>query len=130
ILGRSQLLRRRGMSPDVDHDLAVIEKAAQDGRETVRRIQEFSRTRRDKKFENVELGEILSDALEITKTRWRDDALLRKVQITPELTAAEVPPILGNASELREVFTNLILNAVDAMPQGGRLELSCRKSGD
>jgi PAS domain S-box-containing protein len=47
ILGRAQILRRQGMDPKVDHDLAVIEKAAQDGRETVRRIQEFSRTRRD-----------------------------------------------------------------------------------
>jgi len=130
ILGRSQLLRRRGMASDVDHDLAVIEKAAQDGRETVRRIQEFSRTRRDKKFENVDLGELLSDALEITKTRWKDDALLRKVDIKPRLTASDIPPILGNASELREVFTNLILNAIDAMPQGGRLELSCRQDGD
>jgi len=130
ILGRAQLLRRRGMATDVDHDIAVIEKAAQDGRETVRRIQEFSRTRRDKKFENVDLGELLSDALEITKTRWKDDALLRKVDIKPRLAAAAVPPILGNASELREVFTNLILNAVDAMPQGGRLELSCRQDGD
>ena len=59
-----------------------------------------------------------------------DDALLRKVQIKPVLSAAMVPAILGYASELREVFTNLILNAVDAMPQGGRLELSCRKEHD
>jgi PAS domain S-box-containing protein len=129
ILGRAQLLRRRPIAAEIDHELAVIEKAAQDGRETVRRIQEFSRTRRDKKFENVDLAEILKDALEITKTRWKDDALLRKVHIKPVLQASEVPPILGNASELREVFTNLILNAVDAMPQGGRLELSCRRDG-
>ena len=126
ILGRAQLLRRRGMAKDVDHDLAVIEKAAQDGRETVRRIQEFSRTRRDKQFEPVDLDEIIADALEITKTRWKDDAMLRKVNITPVFQLIDAPPILGNASELREVFTNLILNAVDAMPQGGRLELSCR----
>ncbi len=130
ILGRAQLLRRKGMPGEVDQDLAVIEKAAQDGRETVRRIQEFSRTRRDKKFEFVDLAEILSDALEITRTRWKDDALLRKIAITPVLQVSEVPPISGNASELREVFTNLILNAVDAMPQGGRLELSCRRSAD
>ena len=130
ILGRAQLLRRKPMPGDVDHDLAVIEKAAQDGRETVRRIQEFSRTRRDKKFEPVNLGEILADALEITKTRWKDDALSRKVQFKPLLEAEQVPPIMGNASELREVFTNLILNAIDAMPQGGRIELSCRLEGD
>jgi PAS domain S-box-containing protein len=130
ILGRAQLLRRKGQDTEVDHDLAVIEKAAQDGRETVRRIQEFSRTRRDKKFEAVDLAEILKDCLEITKTRWKDDALGRKIHIKPYLNASEVPPILGNASELREVFTNLILNAVDAMPQGGRLDLTCASAGD
>ncbi len=130
ILARSQLLRRQGMATKVDSDLAVIEKAAQDGRETVRRIQEFSRTRRDKKFEPVDLCEILKDALEITKTRWKDDALLRKVSITPVFHQSVGLRVLGNASELREVFTNLILNAVDAMPQGGRLELSCRADGE
>ncbi len=130
ILGRSQLLRRAGMTPKIDHDLAIIEKAAQDGRETVRRIQEFSRTRRDKKFEPVDVCEVLADALEITKTRWKDDALLRKVSITPVLNESAGSHILGNASELREVFTNLILNAVDAMPQGGRLEVTCRRDGE
>jgi PAS domain S-box-containing protein len=130
ILGRAQLLRRQGMTQEIDSDLAVIERAAQDGRETVRRIQEFSRTRRDKKFEPLDLTEILSDALQITRTRWKDDALLRKVHINPILQTPEPTPILGNASELREVFTNLILNAVDAMPQGGRLELSCKMDGD
>jgi PAS domain S-box-containing protein len=130
ILGRSQLLRRQGLEPKLDHDLAVIEKAAQDGRETVRRIQEFSRTRRDKKFEPVDVNEILGDALEITKTRWKDDALLRKVNITPVFQESKGIRILGNASELREVFTNLILNAVDAMPKGGCLEVSCRRDGE
>jgi PAS domain S-box-containing protein len=129
ILGRSQLLRRRALEPEVDHDLAVIEKAAQDGRETVRRIQEFSRTRRDKKFEHVDLHEILQDCLEITKTRWKDDAIRRKIAIKPTLSGGDLPPILGNASELREVFTNLILNAIDAMPQGGKLALSCSRVG-
>jgi|SoiMethySBSTD1v2_1073268.scaffolds.fasta_scaffold18511_4 PAS domain S-box-containing protein len=130
ILGRAQLLRRKSLEPDVDHDIAVIEKAAQDGRETVRRIQEFSRTRRDKKFEPVDLAEVVSDALEITKTRWSDDALARKIQIKPAFDRIEVPPVMGNASELREVFTNLILNAVDAMPQGGKLTLSCAREGE
>ncbi|HEX6853541.1 MAG TPA: ATP-binding protein [Candidatus Polarisedimenticolaceae bacterium] len=130
VLGRVQLLRRRGFPRDVDFELGIIEKAALDGRETVRRIQEFSRTRRDKRFEPVDLVEVLRDALEITKTRWRNDAMSRSVTIEASLEAEAVPPILGNASELREVVTNLILNAVDAMPHGGRIRLSCRRQDD
>ena len=130
VLGRVQLLRRRKFPRDVDFELSVIEKAALDGRETVRRIQEFSRTRRDKRFEPVDLAEVLRDALEITKTRWRNDAMSRNVAIDVGLESERVPPILGNASELREVFTNLILNAVDAMPHGGRIHLSCARVED
>lgn len=128
VLGRVQLLRRRSFPREVDFELGVIEKAALDGRETVRRIQEFSRTRRDKRFEPVDVVEVLKDALEITKTRWRNDAMSRNLSIEVGIEAERVPPILGNASELREVFTNLILNAVDAMPHGGRIRLRCKTS--
>jgi PAS domain S-box-containing protein len=130
ILGRIQLLRRQGFDADVDRDLAVIEKAAQDGRETIRRIQEFSRRRRDRKFSPVDLGEVLRDSLEITRTRWKSEAERRNVVIRTSIDVAPVPPMMGSPSELREVFTNLILNAVDAMPQGGSLCLSCRQKDD
>lgn len=125
ILGRVQLLRRRGFDSQVDAELGVVEKAARDGRETVRRIQEFSRTRRGGKRGREDLGEILRDAMEITRTRWKSEAERRNVAIDVKLDAREVPPVEGNAAELREVFTNLILNAIDAMPQGGHLRLSC-----
>ncbi len=130
ILGRAQLLRRRSFDPEVDRDLTVIEKAAQDGRETIRRIQEFSRVRRDRKFVSVDLCEVIRDSLEITKSRWKSEAERRNVAFNVSFDGEEVPPVLGNAAELREVLTNLILNAVDAMPQGGKLRLACRRNGD
>lgn len=130
ILGRAQLLRRRGFEPEVDSELSVIEKAALDGRETVRRIQEFSRVRRDRRFGAVDLAEVIKDAVEITRGRWKAEAEQRNVAIQVELELAAAPLILGSAAELREVFTNLILNAVDAMPQGGRLRLRCRHDAD
>jgi signal transduction histidine kinase/CheY-like chemotaxis protein len=125
ILGRVQLLRRRGYDDATMQDLAVIERAAQDGRETVRRIQEFSRTRRDRQFAAVNIGETMRDAVEITKTRWKTEAERRNVTIQVSVDTPAIPPVMGNASELREVFTNLVLNAIDAMPKGGGLHLSC-----
>jgi len=125
ILGRVQLLRNRGFPPDIDSEMAVIEKAAQDGRETVRRIQEFSRTRADRPFEILSIPEIIHDAIEITRGRWKNESERRNVHVKIALECDGVPPILGSATELREVFTNLILNASDAMPQGGNLTLRC-----
>jgi PAS domain S-box-containing protein len=130
ILGRIQLLRKRGFEADVDRDMAVVEKAAMDGRETVRRIQEFSRVRTDRPVSTVDLSEIIRDAVEITRTRWKNDVERRNIAIQVHLECKEVPPVLGNAHELREVYTNLILNAVDAMPNGGDLTLRCYADGD
>ena len=129
ILGRVQILRRRAHEADEDRELAVIEKAALDGRETVRRIQEFSRTRRDRRFTAVDLGEILRDVVEITRPRWKSEFEGRDVTLEVAADTPPVPPVLGNPAELREVFTNLVLNAVDAMPSGGSLRLACRQEG-
>ena len=130
ILGRTQLLRTHSFDDRTDADLAIIEKAAQDGRETVRRIQEFSRVRQDRRFSTVQIADVMRDSVEITRSCWRADAESRNADINVWVDACPVPPVQGNASELREVFTNLILNAVDAMPQGGDLRLSCHQQGD
>ena len=129
VLGRAQLLRREDLPEKVDRSLAVIEKSAQDGRETVRRIQEFSRVRRDRAQTPLDLSQIVRDSLELTQTRWEDEAASRNVTIQVEEFYKEVPPVLGHDSEFREVFTNLILNAIDAMPQGGTLRASCQLDG-
>jgi len=135
ILGRVQLLsmnlempsgkqERRKVMRELKKGLEIIEKASLDGAETVRRIQEFSRRRADDKyFTNVDINELIEHALEFTKARWKDEAESKgiKIQIKKEIS----PPatIVGSASELREVFTNLINNAIDAMPQGGKIRI-------
>jgi signal transduction histidine kinase/CheY-like chemotaxis protein len=129
ILGRVQILRRDPRKEGADRDLAVIERAALDGRETVRRIQEFSRLRRDRRFAAVDLGEVLRDVVEITRPRWQNDFDGRSQRVELEADTPQVPPVLGSGSELREVMTNLVLNALDAMPQGGSLRIACRSEG-
>ncbi|MBD3867069.1 MAG: response regulator [Acidobacteria bacterium] len=125
ILGRAQLLRRENLDESVDLSLSVIEKAAVDGRETVRRIQEFSRTRQERNFNRLELPEIIRDAVEITRTRWKTESERRNINVRLDLSLPGTAAILGKDSELREVFTNLILNALDAMPDGGVLRIRC-----
>jgi CheY-like chemotaxis protein len=80
--------------------------------------------RRDREFISVPLNEIIKEVATITQPRWKDQAQARGIQISLTTQLEEVPPVFGNASELREVLTNMIFNAVDAMPQGGKIAIS------
>src|SRR5262249_11418151 len=64
ILGRTELLMRRASDPDVTHGLELVRRAAQDGADTVRRIQEFTRTRQTRPFERVDVAEIVRETVE------------------------------------------------------------------
>jgi GAF domain-containing protein/CheY-like chemotaxis protein len=124
ILGRAQLLLGRVEEPRLRKWLTVIERSALDGAQTVRRLQEFTRIRRDQPFVAVDLNQMVRDTLEITQSRWGEEPSSRGITIAVHTTLRDLPPVPGDPVELREALTNLILNAVDAMPDGGALSLS------
>ncbi|MBN1227425.1 MAG: response regulator, partial [Deltaproteobacteria bacterium] len=135
ILGRVQLLSLRLDPPpgkqekrkallDLKKGLKVIEKAALDGAETVRRIQEFSRKRADDSdFTQVDINELIKNAIEFTRAKWKDEAESKGIKVVLKRELSSIPCTAGSESELREVFVNLINNALDAMPQGGDLTI-------
>ena len=130
ILGRAQLLRRQIDEPALVRNLDIIQTAAEDAAATVRRIQTFARKSQVKEFELVDVPSLLNDAIEITRTRWQNEARVRGLEYDVKLEAEKGLSTYGSASELREVFVNLIVNAVDAMPKGGKLSVSCRRDND
>jgi PAS domain S-box-containing protein len=130
ILGRAQLLQRRDVSPEVARGLSIIEKAAQDGGASVRKIQEFSRVRTDREFTLVNLNAVLEDTVEMTRSRWEDGAHRAGSEIRVETRFQDVPPVQGALSELRELFINFILNAVDAITGKGTITLETRAEKD
>jgi PAS domain S-box-containing protein len=130
ILGRAQLMRRQVDDVRLVRNLDVIQTAAEDAAATVRRIQTFARQSPAKEFELVDVGVLLHDAIEITRTRWENEARVRGLRYDVELLTDTPLFALGSASELREVFVNLIVNAVDAMPLGGGLTISCARLED
>jgi len=133
ILGNVQLLSMRIGKVDAEEikdKLRIIETSTLDGAKIVKRIQEFSRVRTDKAFVQVDIEKIIRDAIEITKPSWRDEAQKRGGTIEVITRLNKLPPVVGGSSELREVLTNIILNAVDAMPEGGKITISTKEDED
>ena len=127
ILGRTQLLRRQTEDEALVRNLEIIQTAAEDAAATVRRIQTFARKSPAREFEMLDIRGLLRDAIEITRTRWENEARKRGLDYQVELEIESGQHTYGSASELREVFVNLIVNAVDAMPGGGKLSISCAR---
>jgi PAS domain S-box-containing protein len=130
ILGRAQLILRRVQDEELVRSLGIIVTAAEDAAATVRRIQTFARKSVAADLEPLDLTALLRDAVEITRTRWENEARAAGLNIDVTLAAEDAVSTMGNASELREVFVNLIVNAVDAMPKGGSLKICCKAKGD
>ena len=127
ILGRTQLLMMKLGDPAAQRALQVIEQAALDGAETARRIQRFARSQQaEDDFVPVDPNVLVEDVIETTRYRWRDQAQREDVVIHVEPDLCPAPTIMANPAELRQLLANLVINACDALPTGGRITISTR----
>jgi CheY-like chemotaxis protein len=126
ILGKTQLLVGRLSEDRLRDGLGVIEEAAWRAADIVRRLQGFGGKGVDDIKGPVDLVALVRDAVTLTRAIWKDEAEARGVRIEVFTDLDSVAPVHGNAAALREAVTNLVLNAIDAMPDGGRLGLTTR----
>ena len=112
--------------------LKLIMTGVEDAASVVSRLREFYRKREEgETYRPLSLNQMVEQAVALTRPRWRDEALGSGRTILVEADLRPVPRILGSESELRELLTNLIFNAVDAMPEGGniRIRTGLREAG-
>jgi CheY-like chemotaxis protein len=91
-------------------------------------MREFYRPReKELQLADVELNPLIQQVIDLTRARWNDLAQQRGVMIELETDLApDLGTIRGAENEIRDALTNLIFNAVDALPQGGRIDIRTR----
>jgi len=119
------LTHETGFSERARKQLEIIQRATGDVAHTVARMGEFYRQRETQlELAEVNVKEVLTQVLDLTRARWSDMAQQRGVVIETNIDAGDENPVVtGIESELREALVNLVLNATDAMPDGGTLSL-------
>jgi PAS domain S-box-containing protein len=111
--------------------LQTIQRAIHDVAATVARMREFYRQRESPlTLTPVHLNQLVPQVVDLTRARWSDLPQRRGIVIQLRAELADDPPlVMGVESEIREALTNLIFNAVDAMPEGGTLTLRTKVAG-
>ncbi|MCC6446706.1 MAG: PAS domain S-box protein [Armatimonadetes bacterium] len=130
ILGFSELLLMRPADPASPKEaryLNAIHTATQDAAKVVGRLREFYRHRKaGDHLEPVDLTRLIEQVILLTQPRWHDQAQAKGLSISVRAEGQPLAVIAANEAELREMLTNLIFNAVDAMPLGGEITIRTR----
>jgi PAS domain S-box-containing protein len=100
--------------------VAIIQNAVRRGSEIISRVRDYLRTGSGV-LGPVDIRQVVTEAVELTRPLWS------KAGITTTCRLQLVPTVLANAADMRRVFTNLLINATEAMQGGGELVVTCQE---
>ncbi len=130
IVGQTELLHPDEQSPATRQSIATIRQAALDGARMVRNMQDYARAHQERSSTSANLPATVRAAVELARPRWAGAAVRGGGEIEVRLDLGrpdrEGPYVAMDPAELREVLLNLLFNAADAMPHGGRMEIRTR----
>lgn len=128
VVGYIQLLKARVDDPELRRFAEIAERSAKDTVAIVQRMRAFYKEQESARV-TLDLNRLIGDVIEMTKPRWKNMPEAKGIQIEIVTDFESIPMIEGQESELRQLFTNLIFNAVDAMPDGGKIAIKTRRRG-
>jgi len=129
IIGFAELLleRETGISKQGRRYLYQILQAAEDIKNIIDRLRQFYKKREDieSELEWIDLNEVVKEVIELTEAKWKKGSIEKGINIEIECSLSpDIKKVRGVKSEIREALVNLIFNAVDALPQGGKITIS------
>lgn len=123
ILGYASLLLRSDVTDQESFisKIKQIEELAQDAANLVERLQASTKGESEAEFRAIDLRKLVEETVDLATLRWKGRAEEKEIEVETELQ--KVYSVVGDENQLKEVMTNLVFNAVDAMPEGGKLTL-------
>jgi len=123
ILGFAQLAQKHPrLPPQIAQDLEKIVVTSLHARQIINNLMLFARQKPPQKVQ-VDLNAVVEEGLSFLESRCARNGIMIVRALEPEL-----PEITADASQLRQVFVNLAVNAIQAMPDGGTLKVTTRQS--
>ncbi|MBI3089103.1 MAG: HDOD domain-containing protein [Candidatus Tectomicrobia bacterium] len=129
LLGRAQLFLLECTDEKLRRHAEIIEKIVLDASQMLSQLSTYGKESAEEAKVRLDLNAVAEEVVTLFESRLKK---LRLQGVTIEVVKElqPLPPILAVASYLREALTNLLLNAIEAMPRGGRFTLSSRQEGE
>ncbi|MBA2849456.1 response regulator [Thermosulfuriphilus ammonigenes] len=124
------LVLKKRLGDQSQEEFRSLEMALKDGMAIVERLRGFGKKQEHLSRQLVDINELIRDAVAMTRPKWRHESLKKGHPIEIDLALSPLPRVMVNPSDIREVLVNLIFNAVEAMPQGGKITISSAKEAD
>jgi two-component system NtrC family sensor kinase len=123
ILGFAQLIDKDpGLTEQIQHDVKRIEKASLHAREVIRKLMTFARQTPPEKG-RVNINRLVAEGLSFLESRCAKEGVTLE-----RFLSSDVPEITGDQSQLHQVLVNLVVNAIQAMPEGGKLTIRTQRA--
>jgi anti-anti-sigma factor len=129
VQGRAQFLRMVGEDEAVKGSLDVVERACRWGTEELRRFRSFSRGPAAGRPERASLRRILDESVDGARVIWEERQAGRSRSLRVIREFAGHPEVFADASRLRTALQEILVNAAEAMPDGGVISLSLTQGG-
>ncbi|MFC1497852.1 ATP-binding protein [Verrucomicrobiota bacterium] len=113
---------------ELTETLKDIHSAGDDARKVVRRLKEFYKSEEGIELTATNMNDLIKRVITMTQPHWQQELEAKGIHITIKKEFEEIPPIGTNSSQIREVFTNLLINSIDAMPEGGTITVRSSSS--
>lgn len=124
IMGNAQLALMNAKDVNtVSTAMETISRVCLEGAETIRRIHSITGRPHHSPGQLIDVADVIRQAVQATRAHWNDRPSGQEVQVMLDLEAGI--QVHGCAADLQEAIAHLITNAVDAMPEGGKLTLRC-----
>jgi signal transduction histidine kinase len=131
VLAAAELLRPTDFVAEQRDALTLIRAGANHASHVLQQLQYFYRAdMSEAASERLSIAEVVQQAVQLTRFRWRDEALRNGIVIELQTAIPDDCFVSGNRTELVQVFTNLILNASQSMPSGGCIRILASSTQD
>jgi CheY-like chemotaxis protein len=130
ILGYVQLIEKKIQDPGLKKTFEEIHRTVVTGEETVRNLQEFKKIDSEVDFEPVPLHDLVGRAVQLTHSRWLDEARARSVEYRIETDVPAGLLVSGNPTALLVAVILIIFKILDSIPDGGKVIIEADESGE